>query len=87
MWTCSGSGSAVCHNAAGSSNLSETVDLPGGGSLHYELTATVLALEGTIFNNTATIEHSPGLTYIDPGNNSATDSDPLGVFDDGFKSE
>ena len=86
-WTCSGSGGAVCPNASGTGNISETIDLPIGGMLSYELTATVLATEGNTVTNTATVTLPTGLTDINPANNSATDSDPVAQFADGFEDD
>ncbi|NKI36203.1 DUF11 domain-containing protein [Wenzhouxiangella sp. XN79A] len=86
-WTCSGFGGAVCANAGGSGGIDEPVDLPAGAGLLYELTATVTATEGQIVTNTATVTLAAGQTDIDPGNNSATDADPVGLFADGFEIE
>ena len=84
-WTCSGSGGAVCPNASGSGNISETIDLPIGGMLSYELTAIVLATEGMTVTNTASIALPAGLTDINPADNSDSDSDPVAQFADGFE--
>ncbi len=84
-WTCSGSGGAVCANASGSGNISETITLPAGGMLSYALTATVLASEGTTVTNTASITLPACLTDIYPADNSASDSDPVAQFADGFE--
>jgi len=84
-WTCTGSGSAVCPNASGSGNIGETIDLPVGGMLNYELTATVVATEGVSVTNTASIALPAGLDDINPGNNSDTDSDPVSLFADDFE--
>ena len=86
-WICSGNGGAVCPNASGTGNISETIDLPIGGMLSYELTATVLATEGNTVTNTATVTLPTGLTDINPANNSATDSDPVAQFADGFEDD
>ncbi|NKI36206.1 hypothetical protein HFP89_13635 [Wenzhouxiangella sp. XN79A] len=82
-----GFGGAVCANAGGSGGIDEPVDLPAGAGLLYELTATVTATEGQIVTNTATVTLAAGQTDIDPGNNSATDADPVGLFADGFEIE
>ena len=83
-WTCSSSGGAVCANASGSGNINETIDLPVGGMLSYELTATVLATEGMTVTNTASVALPSGLTDINPADNSASDSDPVAQFASGF---
>ena len=84
-WTCTGSAGAVCPKASGSGNISETIDLPVGGMLSFELTATVVATEGMTVTNTATVTLPSGLTDINPANNSASDTDPVGLFADGFE--
>src|SRR5437773_1439312 len=40
-WTCAGSGGGTCGSGAGGPNISETVNLPVGGSVTYTLTGTV----------------------------------------------
>ena len=86
-WTCSGSSGAICPNPSGSGGINETVDLPAGSMLSYELTALVSAAEGNNISNTATIALAAGQTDINPGDNSATDTDPVGLFADGFEDE
>jgi uncharacterized repeat protein (TIGR01451 family) len=86
-WTCSASGGAVCPNASGTGSLSETVDLPSGSMLSYQLTAVVLATEGEEVVNTASLILPNGLTDLDASNNSATDRDVVGLFADGFEIE
>ena len=84
-WTCSGSGGALCPTASGSGNINQNIDLPAGGMLSYELTATVLATEGMTVTNTATVALPAGLNDINPADNSASDSDPVAMFADGFE--
>jgi len=76
-WTCTISGGASCA-AAGSGNISDTVNLPVGGSVTYTVNATVIASPTTgPLINMATINSS--VTDPNPGNNSATDTDQLVV--------
>jgi len=79
-WTCTANGGAVCPNASGNGNINETIDLPAGGMLGYELTAMVLAAEGMTVINTATVSLPVGFVDFNPSNNSATDSDPVGFI-------
>ena len=46
--------------------------------LNYQLTATVIATDGMTVRNTATVMLPAGFIDINPTNNSATDSDPVG---------
>ena len=84
-WTCTGSGGAMCPNASGSGNINETIDLPVGGMLSFELTATVVATEGMTVTNTASVSLPAGHSDINPADNSASDSDPVSLFADGFE--
>ncbi|MFN0145908.1 MAG: beta strand repeat-containing protein, partial [Dehalococcoidia bacterium] len=76
-WTCVGAGGGTC-TGAGSGNLSDTVNLPSGGSVTYTVVATIsgAASPGTLVN-TATV--SSAATDPAPANNSATDTDTLVV--------
>lgn len=87
VWTCTASAGASCPNASGSGDLNETFDLSIGEELIYQLTANVTASEPAILINTATVTLANGLVDLNPINNSATDSDPVGLFSDGFESE
>ncbi|HLA78569.1 MAG TPA: hypothetical protein VJU18_13400, partial [Vicinamibacteria bacterium] len=84
-WTCIPAGGVSC-TPAGSGSLSDTVNLPSGGSATY--TATGLLVYGTMLPifNTATAA-SP---LFDPllANNSSTATtlvDPDLIFKDGFQ--
>ncbi len=74
-WTCAGSGGATCV-ASGTGNLSESVDLPVGGSVIFTVTATANGTGQTIVN-TATVAVPGGMTDPNAGNNSATDNDTV----------
>src|SRR6185295_7323384 len=53
-WTCVGAGGGTC-TAAGSGNISDTVNLPAGGSVTYSVNGTIDgAFTGTL-SNTATV--------------------------------
>ncbi|ODU42528.1 MAG: hypothetical protein ABS96_27485 [Lysobacteraceae bacterium SCN 69-123] len=73
-WTCVGAGGGTC-TAAGSGNLSDSVNLPAGGSVTYTATCTIDASATGTLSNTATI--SSTVTDPTPANNSATDTDTL----------
>ena len=75
-WTCVGAGGGTC-TAAGSGNVSDTVNLPSGGSVTYTVSATISAAATGTLSNTATVSAPAGVTDPTPGNNSATDSDTL----------
>ena len=74
-WTCVGAGGGTC-TAAGSGNISDTVNLPVGGSVTYTASCTISASATGTLDNTASVS---GGAAGDPdtGNNSATDTDTL----------
>jgi uncharacterized repeat protein (TIGR01451 family) len=72
-WTCVGAGGGTC-TAAGAGNINDTVDLPVGGSVTYQLSAIINPSATGTLSNTATVAPPGGVTDPVPGNNSATDS-------------
>ncbi len=73
-WTCVGAGGGTC-TAAGSGNISDTVNLPAGGSVTYTASCTIAASATGTLDNTATV--SSAVSDPNPANNSATDTDTL----------
>jgi len=86
-WSCDIAIGTTCPNASGTGNLNEVVDLLMGASLSYSITAEVIADEGELITNTASINLPGELVDADPTNNSATDTDPTGLFADSFEQE
>jgi|CXWL01.1.fsa_nt_gi uncharacterized repeat protein (TIGR01451 family) len=80
-WTCVGAGGGTC-TAAGSGNINDTVDMPGGGSVTYTASCTISGSATGTLSNTATVTAPAGVTDPTPGDNSATDSDTLGASAD-----
>lgn len=76
-WTCVGAGGGTCSGASGSGNISQTVNLPAGGSVTYTATCAISSAATGALANTATVAVAAGVTDPTPGNNSATDSDTL----------
>ena len=75
-WTCVGAGGGTC-TASGSGNINDTVNLPSGGSTTYSANCAVSAAATGTLSNTATVATSGGVSDPTPGNNSATDTEPL----------
>jgi uncharacterized repeat protein (TIGR01451 family) len=73
-WTCLGAGGGTC-TASGSGNISDTVNLPAGGSATYSAFCQIATSATGSLINTATVG-GPN-TDPTPGNNSATDTDTL----------
>lgn len=74
-WTSTPSGGAS-GNTNGSGNLAETLDMPAGSSVTYDITCDIDAAATGTLDNTASISSA---TVGDPtaGNDSATESDTL----------
>ena len=75
-WTCVAASGATCA-ASGTGNLTDTVNIPVGGSVTYTLTASVSSTATGSLANTASIAVPSGWTDSTPANNSATDTDTL----------
>lgn len=75
-WTCVGAGGGTC-TAGGSGNISDSVNLPSGGSVTYTATCAVSSGASGSLANTATVTAPGGTTDPTPGNNSATDTDTI----------
>ena len=77
-WTCVASAGSACP-ASGAGNINAAVDLLAGGTATFTLKGTLSASATGTLTNTATVAAPPGITDPVPGNNSATDSDPVAV--------
>ena len=75
-WTCVGAGGGTC-TGSGSGNISDTVNLPAGGTVTYTVSAAIAAAATGNLANTATVTAPAGVSDPNPGNNSATDTDTL----------
>ncbi|MCU0753822.1 MAG: DUF11 domain-containing protein, partial [Xanthomonadales bacterium] len=88
VWTCVGSGGAICPASGGTGMLDQTLAiLPGGGALTYSYAGNVDGRPPEIVNIAEVL--LPADTTIEdpePGNNSATDVDVLdALLRDGFE--
>jgi uncharacterized repeat protein (TIGR01451 family) len=73
-WTCAGAGGGTC-TGAGAGNVTDTVNLPTGGSVTYAASCDISAAAAGSLSNTASVSSS--MPDPDPTNNSATDTDTL----------
>ncbi len=80
-WTCVGAGGGTC-TAAGAGNISDTANLPAGGSVTYTVNATLSGSATGSLSNTATVAADAGVTDPNPANNSATDTDTINQIAD-----
>jgi uncharacterized repeat protein (TIGR01451 family) len=74
-WTCVATGGASC-TASGSGNISDTVNLPVGGTATYTLSGT-LSSNPPGLSNTATVTLPAGFGDPTPADDSATDTDAI----------
>jgi uncharacterized repeat protein (TIGR01451 family) len=75
-WTCTGMGGGTCTPGA-AGDINDTANLPAGASVTYNLSGTVSGAATGNLSNTATVSTSGGVMDPNPGNNSATDVDPI----------
>lgn len=88
VWTCDAAAGAACDASNGAVFIQETIDLPVGGSVTYEMTCTFDPPEseaGKLYN-TATVTAGDQEDLV-PANNSATEATAINnIFADGFES-
>ena len=84
VWTCMPSTGVTCGSGSGNT-LGDTATLPVGGKASYLYSASVesLGIDGEIVNM-ASAELTSG-TDPTPANDSATDTDAIVIFEDGFE--
>jgi uncharacterized repeat protein (TIGR01451 family) len=75
-WTCVGAGGGTC-TASGSGNISDTANLPAGGSTTYTASCNIAASATGTLSNTATVTQAAGINDPDDDDNTATDTDTL----------
>ncbi|MCA9170226.1 MAG: DUF11 domain-containing protein, partial [Planctomycetales bacterium] len=76
-FTSTAAGGATGNTASGTGNLSETLTLPSGASVTYQISATVVDSATTDILNTVTVAAPVGTTETDTANNTASDQDTL----------
>jgi large repetitive protein len=70
-------GTASGNTASGSGNIFDVVSLTAGSSIIYTVNGTVSPNATGTLSNTATVTSPPNIPDLNPGNNTATDTDPL----------
>jgi uncharacterized repeat protein (TIGR01451 family) len=73
-WTCLPAAGATC-TPAGTGSINDVVNLPPGLQVTYTITASISSYAYGMLTNTAAVTAPAGFVDIDPGNNSAIDSD------------
>ena len=74
-FTSSGTAGVSGNTANGAGSINDVVTIPAGGTLTYEVQATVASNASGTIDNTATVAAGNGIVDTLPSNNSAIDSD------------
>ncbi|MEO7433049.1 MAG: Ig-like domain repeat protein [Dokdonella sp.] len=82
-WSCIGNAGAIC-TAAGEGAIDDAVTIPSGGSLTYVLAASVGPNPEMPLVNAVSVTAPAGVPDTNAGNDTATDTDAVGIFADGF---
>lgn len=84
LWNCVGIGGGVCA-PSGTGNINQLVDLPAGATVVFSIAANVSLPPPNSISNTATV--TPPTGVVDPvaSNNTATVTDVVLIFRDGFE--
>jgi uncharacterized repeat protein (TIGR01451 family) len=77
-WTCSASSGSSCP-ASGAGNISSPVNLLSGGSATFSASCAISAAASGTITNTASVSAPNGVTDPATANNTATDTDSVGV--------
>ncbi len=84
-WSCLGAGTAACPNDSGTGAIGETANLPSGGSLTYLVHGDIPASPEATISATVTVAPPSSVNDLSASDNSATDTDPVGIFINGFE--
>jgi uncharacterized repeat protein (TIGR01451 family) len=75
-WTCQGTG-VTCPTLSGTTSISETVTMPVGSTIDYNVVGQIDPNAVTTFSNTASLTAGSGITDTDPLDNISTDTNVL----------
>ena len=73
-WTCTNGVGGNCDDDSGSGDIATTVDLAPGGSVTFEVDATVMGSAVGTISNTVSVAPPTGVTDPDPSDDEATDT-------------
>ncbi|MDC8016113.1 cadherin-like domain-containing protein [Tahibacter soli] len=85
VWTCSRSDATPCAVAAGTGAMEQFVNVPVGVTVTFAFTMTVLSQPESPVTLQAFVAPAASQTEVQPANNSASDTDPVGIFASGFE--
>ena len=81
-WTCGGTGGGLCVAPNGNGNISDSVNLPIGASVTYTAQCAIDASANSNLVNTAIVTTPSGVVDLNPGDNTAIDTDTLAIAAD-----
>ena len=84
-WTCTPDPGASCA-ASGTGPINESVDLPQGTGVSFQLDAVLMDSLHEPLTNAASITAPPSVMELAPANNSDSDTDRIGLFADSMES-
>lgn len=76
-WTCSATGNGQCGSNTGGGDLEVDIDLPVGAVVTWQGHCDILPEATGTLSNTAVLHPPQGVLDLDPGNNTASDTDTL----------
>ncbi|MEO7326622.1 MAG: Ig-like domain-containing protein [Dokdonella sp.] len=82
-WNCTATAGSTCA-PNGTSGINDTVDISNGGVLTYTLTATSVSIPEHSIVTSVTVTAPANEPDTNTSNNSAVDTDVVGIFRDGF---
>lgn len=87
-WTCTSSGSASCDATNGADEIIETLDVPVGDTVTYEMTCTFNPGPGTAGKLVNVVTVTPGgeVDYTTDNNTDSEGTEIEDIFEDGFES-
>lgn len=85
-FSCVATGDATCGALSGTGGIDQNINLAPGGVVIYSLLATTPIDPERLITQTASITPVAPTTDTDLTNNTASDSDPMGLLSDGFES-
>jgi len=84
-WTCTRGDAQPCATPQGSGTVSQEVDVPLNSGVTFQITATVISLPEQPVQFNASVSAHAGQTELDSIDNAASDTDPVGIFANGFE--
>ena len=85
VWTCTATPGSSCQAPNGNGPIIAGVSVAAGGQVSYSIRASLAAGEGSVIRNTVRIVPVGNPPDSNASNNSATDTDIVAVFANGFE--